>query len=173
MTMKQPTTNQSHRESPTTGTSLRQQAFWYYDLGWRPTAVAGFLDAKPATLFRYFQDWKKEPPYLRERCRLARKWYHRLPSREKKLLGRLLATELGTSERAVVGRMRKPWALRDLVTGQWRAWAPPAKRRDLKNKIAQLFQALQVHTASRELQCLAELARESGSRSPANRDKSP
>jgi hypothetical protein len=44
------------------GRSLRQQAFGLFDKGLRPAQVykQKMLPAKLKTLFRYFEDWKKE-----------------------------------------------------------------------------------------------------------------
>ena len=51
-------------------------------------------------------------------------------STERRLIAEWLAIGIDTTVTEILAQMRKPWALKQLVTGEWRQW--PVKRRHIK-----------------------------------------
>ena len=124
-----PTSNranrQSHKDLPkraVSGRSMRQQAFMAFDMGIRPSSVSRMMGLSPATAFRYFQQWKKLPPLFKLKYHLVKRYFRQLSQNDRRIIARALALELSTSEEAVLAQMRKPWAIKAIVTGQWRQW---------------------------------------------------
>jgi hypothetical protein len=104
------------------GRSARAWAFDFFDDGSRPVHVARTLDIDQATAFRYYQQWKKLPPFFKYKYKAARLWFRRLGYRNRKKISRVLARELGTSVKEVSFHMQKPWAVKQIVSGEWRKW---------------------------------------------------
>ena len=111
------------------GYSLREQAFIYFDLGERPHEVVSRLGIKPTTAYRYFQQWKKLPPDYVFKYKLMKKYYRKLYSTERRLITEWLAIRIDTTVTEILAQMRKPWALKQLVTGEWRQW--PVRKRHI------------------------------------------
>jgi len=104
------------------GRSMRQQAFMAFDLGMRPSEVTTMLGIKDSTAYRYFQQWKKLPRLSSTKYKLARIFFRKLDQDDRRAIARILASQLRTSEEEVLAQMRKPWAIRQIVTGEWKQW---------------------------------------------------
>ena len=102
--------------------SIRQQAFFGFDIGMKPSDAISILGIKDSTAYRYFQQWKKLPPLFTAKYKLARQLFRKLTQDDRSALARVLASQLRTSEEEVLKQMRKPWAIRQIVTGEWRQW---------------------------------------------------
>jgi len=111
---------------------MRQQAFMAFDLGIRPTDVARMIKLSQTTAFRYFQQWKKMPLLFKAKYKLARRYFRKLGYNDHRAIARILADELSTSEEEVLAQMRKPWAIKQIVTGEWRQW--PVKTAGFRRK---------------------------------------
>ena len=139
--------------------SMRQQAFMFFDLGIRPAEVTTRLAIKDTTAYRYFQQWKKLPRLSSIKYKLARRYFRKLDQDDRRALARILASRLRTSEEQVLAQMRKPWAIRQIVTGEWKQWPVPVRHtrggRVLKIKIQE---ALLSKRHSKEANYLLELA---------------
>lgn len=112
----------NHQNEQNANRSTRSRAFLAFDLGTRPARVAKMLNAKPTTIYRYHQQWKKLPPSFQIKYKAARKLYNKLSYSERSAFVKLLAARLGGSEEEVQALMIKPWALRQIVTGEWKQW---------------------------------------------------
>ena len=84
---------------------------------------------KATTAYRYFQQWKKLPPDYLLKYELMKKYYRKLDSTERRLIAEWLATSTDTTVAEILTQMRKPWALKQLVTGEWRQW--PVRKRHI------------------------------------------
>jgi hypothetical protein len=104
------------------GRSVRKQAFLLFDLGFRPADVATILQLKATNAYRYFQQWKKVPPLYQVKYKYIKRCFRKLSQRSRILLAELLAIELCTSAKQVLDQMRKPWAMKQIVTGEWKEW---------------------------------------------------
>lgn len=118
-----------------------------FDLGIRPVEAAQMLDLRLPTSFRYFQQWKRLPLLFTVRYKLARAMFRNLATDNRRVIARVLAAELGTSEEGVLAQMRKPWSIKQIVTGEWRAWL--VRRPDLGHK-ARLIAWLQIWLSPRK-----------------------
>jgi hypothetical protein len=138
--------------------STRQWTFDYFDAGMRPVYVARTLHIDQATAFRYFEQWKKLPPFFKYKYKVAKQCFRKLGYRNRKKIARILAKELGTSVKEVSVHMQKPWAVRQIVSGQWRQW-PVSKvggrRRDNFNSLLGKVRQL---TYQREVKYIIEMA---------------
>ena len=100
------------------GTSARQRAFKAFGQGKRPAEVVLMMGISLRTACRYFADWKKLP-------RNSELWYRVANAGLRNELGfpeeviTTLAAKLEVSEEEVRGRLQKPWAMKQLVTGKW------------------------------------------------------
>ncbi len=95
------------------GRSLRQQAFELFDGGMRPSEIykQKLVKASPRTLFRYFEDWKKEnnrPSYS-----VLKRSMQRDPGVTEELVGEL-SEQLGMPIGEVVALTNQPWGLLQL-----------------------------------------------------------
>lgn len=109
------------------GRSLRQRAFHEFDKGLRPAQVARELGAKPATMYHYHHDWKKSDqplPVMYRILRIALKH----PNARRRLAERL-ARHFDVPVADVLERLQKPWAAKQLATGEWRSWMPDAEQK--------------------------------------------
>ena len=107
--------------------SLRQQAFLLYDFGYRPANLRFFIEIRDDTAYRYFQQWKKSARWIAIKYKNARRSFRSLNRDEKRIIGQVLADELGCPVEKVLELMRKPWSLKHIITGKWRHW--PVKRK--------------------------------------------
>ncbi|MFC2032449.1 hypothetical protein ACFLUS_03685 [Chloroflexota bacterium] len=77
---------------------------------------------KPETCFRYYQDWKKKPKYYNVRCKAARALFRSFSTIERRIFIEILANELCADTKLITKILRKPWSIKQLVTGEWRDW---------------------------------------------------
>jgi len=129
-----------------------------FDLGMRPTDVARVIKLSQTTAFRYFQQWKKMPPLFKAKYKLAKRYSRKLGYNERRAIAKLLADELTTSEEEVLAQMRKPWAIKQIVTGEWRQWpvkSTPVRRKTILNKGIQILLSLR---HSREVRYILQMA---------------
>ena len=140
------------------GRSMRQQAFMLFDLGMRATDVTEIIDLSQTTAFRYYQQWKKLPSFLETKYKVARRCFRKLNDKERRKIAKVLAHELGTSQEEVSTHMRKPWATKQIVTGEWRQWpvnSAGARRKTVLNKAVQALLSLRF---SQEVKFILEMA---------------
>ena len=106
--------------------SARKRAFQAYDGGLNPSQVAHMVGISIRTARRYRHDWKRQPQNLELRCRLLKAAFKSNPGLRQEIT-KLLAAKLGISEEQALARLQKPWALKQLVSGQWRKWKDEEK----------------------------------------------
>ena len=58
--------------------------------------------------------------------RFTRTLFRRIGTDGRRTIANVLAAELGTSEEEVLAQMRKPWSIKQIITGDWRHW--PVRR---------------------------------------------
>ena len=145
-------------ENRATRQSLRHESFMLFDLGWRPTEVIRRLNSKPKTIYRYFEDWKKHPVFTDVKYQYAKSCYRNLSPRNRRRIAGILAGELGTSRDEVLVRMRKPWGLKHIVTGQWQEWPVSKKHHNLSARTIKLPLGIRLFGASVETRYIVELA---------------
>ncbi len=138
--------------------SLRQQAFFWFDMGERPSSVVRLIEIKFSTASRYFQQWKKLPHLYEGRYRYVRGHYKRLGRRDRETIAVVLAGELGTTKKSVLDRMDKPWALKQIVSGQWRQWIKPEEKSSRFGRISNRISKISLIAASTEAKQIIQLA---------------
>lgn len=68
------------------------------------------------------------PPLFGEKYKLARRCFRKLSYDDRRVIARFLASELGTSvKEEILAQMRKPWAIKQIVTGECRQWRVPGE----------------------------------------------
>jgi uncharacterized protein with von Willebrand factor type A (vWA) domain len=112
------------------GRSLRQQAFAFFDNGYRPAQVykQQLVAASQKTLFRYFEDWKKKVhkvPYSH-----ITKLMKQNPEFSEYVI-KMLADYFNVSAEQVILRMQKPWGLMQLLKAEF----PSERIRRSRSKI--------------------------------------
>jgi hypothetical protein len=99
------------------GLSLRQQAFKFFGEGLSPSQVyrEKLPQAKPRTILRYYEDWKKI------RHGMSYKQFREImkanPDFNLRMIDRL-ADALGIAPREVLERMQRPWGLLQMLRGK-------------------------------------------------------
>ena len=99
------------------GRSLRQQAFELFDAGSRPSDIYNgeLVQASPRTLFRYYEDWKRENN--RPSPSMLKKATTRYPElTETRAME--LSEQLGMPVAEVVAWAQQPWGLIQLLGEQ-------------------------------------------------------
>lgn len=114
------------QELPRCRNSARERALMLFNLVLRPAEVARMLSLRATTSFRYFQQWKRLPPLFTVKYRFTRTLFRRIGTDGRRTIATVLAAELGTSEEEVLAQMRKPWSIKQIITGDWRHW--PVRR---------------------------------------------
>ena len=102
------------------GASARQQAFEAFGYGKRPAEVAPMVGISLRTACRYFADWKKLPRNSELWYRIAKAGLKNRPGFPEEVI-KTFAAKLDMSEEEVRGRLQKPWAMKQLLTGKWAA----------------------------------------------------
>lgn len=102
------------------GASARQRAFKAFGYGKRPAEVASMVGISLRTACRYFADWKKLPRNSELWYRVAKAGLKNQPGLPEEVI-KTFAAKLDMSEEEVRGRLQKPWAIKQLVTGKWAA----------------------------------------------------
>jgi plastocyanin len=129
-----------------------------FDLGYDSIEVTDALGIKEATAVTYFRQWRRYPPLFRTRYALAKECFRRVSRRERKALAAFLASELRTSRQRVLECMSKPWAIKQLASGEWRRWPVEERHGAAGGTIRRGLQLIGRSTASRHLKLLLELA---------------
>ena len=153
------------QESPTgmpeqsmPGRSRRQRAFMLFDLRVRPAAAAPMVGLSKVTAFRYFQQWKRLPPLFEIKYKLAKKCFRKLNQSERRIIAKFLASELCTTEAEILAQLRKPWAIKQIVIGEWKQWPVGksiARYRTILSKGLQILLSLRL---SKEVRHILEMA---------------
>jgi hypothetical protein len=100
------------------GQSLRRRCFDYFDQGKRPADVAGILNMKERTSFRYFSDWQKTEPYIYARYKAIRELKKKQPELFQGVIDEV-ADYLGITRNEAILKLEKPHGLKQLLTGKW------------------------------------------------------
>ena len=137
--------------------SLRQQAFQLFDYGLQPGELTRELAIKTQTAFTYHQQWKRLPPFFGLKYRIARALFRQISDRDRRNIARYLAVELGSTEDQVLACMRSPWAVKQIVTGEWRQW-PVEKTPRRGRLLAEGMKSLRTLGHSRGVKDILELA---------------
>ncbi len=100
------------------GRSLRQQAFRLFDKGFRPAKIykQKMIAAKLRTLFRYFEDWKRDKKRLSYQT--LRKLMKEIPEFTDDVI-KALSEKLKMSIEEVQRRLNRPWGLKQALLGEW------------------------------------------------------
>ena len=99
------------------GHSLRQQAFELFNEGYRPAQIfnQNLITASKVTLFRYFEDWKKQKHRMSRS--ILREMMKKYPEFTEKMIAEL-AKYFGVSAEQIILRLQKPWGISQLVKGE-------------------------------------------------------
>lgn len=116
------------------GHSLRQQAFLLFDKGFRPAQIykRRMVAAKQKTLFRYFEDWKKEGSHLS--YQMIRRAMKESPEFTDDLI-KALSKKLKMSIEEVRSRLIKPWGLKQALLGKWPNYELRQKQRKVEARL--------------------------------------
>ncbi len=137
--------------------SLRQQVFQLFDYGFQPGDLPQQLPIKTEAAFTYHQQWKRLPPFFGLKYRIARKLFRQINNRDRRNIARYLAVELGTTVDQILDNMRRPWAVKQIVTGEWRQW--PVKKTPRRGRLlAEGMKSLRRLGYSRQVKDILELA---------------
>ena len=99
------------------GRSARRQAFDLFTEDYRPSQISkeGLVPISIKTLFRYFEDWKKQGkkiPYS-----TYRKFFREHPEFSEQYIT-MLAEYFEVPQEKIIRRMQQPWGLIDLSKGE-------------------------------------------------------
>lgn len=109
------------------GRSARQRAFVLFDQGCTPAGVAAQVEISARTARRYHADWKKRPhdyPIRYTLMKMALRDQHLRLS-----MAQAVASDLKLPVRTVLPYLSRPWAAKQLLTGEWRNWAAEERER--------------------------------------------
>jgi len=102
------------------GRSARQRAFALFDAGLMPAEVAAKVGVSARTARRYRSDWRKRPTDYHFKCVLIRQSLRHPSVRD--LFATEIASRLDLPVRFVMRRLSQPWAVKQIVTGEWVNW---------------------------------------------------
>ena len=116
------------------GLSIRQRAFSLFDEQFRPSQIykQQLLKAKPKTLLRYYEDWKKKGDHIS---------YLVIKSRMKKnpdlteYVIKALSVTLDMPVEEVIKRLEKPWGLKQALRGQWPNHRLEREQNDVESRL--------------------------------------
>ena len=99
------------------GRSARQQAFDLFTEGYRPSKIfkENLIPVPIKTLFRYYEDWKKQKH--RTSLSLIKKWIKEDREFSEKVI-RMLADYFEVSPQDIILRLQKPWGIMRLTKGE-------------------------------------------------------
>jgi hypothetical protein len=125
------------------GWSLRKRCFALFDKGERPAQVTKELNVNFKTVCRYFQDWKKIPKnYNPEYKAWHRKMKNDSEFSEKVI--KQLAEFLEATEGEIAARLQKPWALAQLLKGEWELQGEKEVQSGAENRLKAALAFLQI-----------------------------
>lgn len=107
-----------HRDYPIKrdeyGRSLRQQAFEFFNEGYRPAQIfkENLIAASMKTLLRYFEDWKKQKHKVNRAT--FRKYMRENPEFTEKYV-QMLADYFEVTPEDIIVRLQKPWGIEQLT----------------------------------------------------------
>ena len=119
--MKFPFEKRRHRQYPIrydrSGRSMRQQAFEFFDAGHRPSQIynAKLVQASQRTLYRYFEDWKRDNN--RPSPSMLKRAMARHPGFTEERFGEL-SEQLGIPVADVLTWAKHPWGILQLLGEQ-------------------------------------------------------
>jgi hypothetical protein len=102
--------------------SLRKKAFMFFDFGDKPDIVEIWVDLSPDTIARYYRSWRKMPRRYNTFYLYLRELMRKMNKREVEALHQALADELGCDLREIKAHICRPWAIKQLITGEWLEW---------------------------------------------------
>ena len=138
--------------------SWRKQSFLMFDLGFTHAKVADALGIKKPTAATYFTQWRRYPPLFRGRMAAVRASFRRIGRHGRRTIAGLLAAELRTSRDQVLLHMSKPWAMKQIASGEWRR-LPVEKRVGVAARTTPRgLRWLRESLASRHVKLIADLA---------------
>jgi len=137
--------------------SLRYQAFLLFDLGRRPGDLKHYFKIRGTTAYRYFQQWKKVVPWLILKYPEARKYFRRFSPDEKRMLAEVLASELNCPLEEMLEKIRQPWALKQIINGEWRGWQVTGKK-SARINVRKLVQSIRLAGYRAEVKMVIEMA---------------
>jgi len=105
------------------GRSLRQQAFDFFDEGFRPYQLykQKLVQASPRTLFRYYKDWKKINNHPSDS--ILKKAMRREPVLTEDLV-KELSEQMDMPIKEVIAMVSQPWGMLRLL-GEYLSGNPP------------------------------------------------
>ena len=116
------------------GRSLRQQAFRLFDKGFRPAQIykQKMITAKLKTLYRYFEDWKKDRKRLSYQT--LRKQMKEIPEFTDDVI-KALSEKLKMPIEEVQRRLLIPWGLKQALLGEWPDYGLRQKQKKIEARL--------------------------------------
>ena len=125
------------------GRSARQRAFALFDQGCTPAGVAAQVEISARTARRYHADWKKRPENYDIRYVLMKMAL--LDQHVRSRVAQAVASELKLPVRAVLPYLSRPWAAKQLLTGEWRNWAAEERERRERLRVKAATDIIEMH----------------------------
>jgi hypothetical protein len=126
-----------HRKYPITrdkdGKSLRTRCFELFEEGQRPAEVAGDLNARETTVFRYFRDWQHRGPKFDVQYAYARELFKKTNSEREENIKRF-AGLCGIEKDQLEDILSQPYGLRRFMTRKFHF--PVEEEADNKRSLA-------------------------------------
>lgn len=128
------------------GRSARQQAFVLFGKGYRPSQIdkQEMIPASIKTLFRYYEDWKKLP-YNFELKYLTLKMMRQNDTEFSHKVVQDLAEFLGMSWEEAITRLHKPWALKQLLCGEWPNYRMEKVQSEQERRLKAALELISMH----------------------------
>lgn len=116
------------------GRSARKQAFSLFGWGYHPSQIyrEGKIPVSKRTLFRYYEDWKKERRVIS--YSVLRRYMRRNPEFNQKTI-EALSELLGLSIPEVILRMQRPWGVMQAMKGEWPDYVLKREQSDIENRL--------------------------------------
>lgn len=107
----------------------------------RPAEIAHqMMNFRLSTCFRYFQQWKRLPPRFLVKYKVAKTLFRKLGAENRPIIAKVLAAKLGAPAWEVLAQMRKPWSIKQIVSGEWREWPVTKTGVSRRNRAMAWFQ---------------------------------
>jgi hypothetical protein len=116
------------------GRSLRQQAFALFNKKLRPSEIykQQLVQASQKTLFRYYEDWKKEHNQIS--YRVIRKIFKNNPDITEKLI-ETLSHKLEMPVEEVRRRIGEPWGLKRALRNEWPDYRLEREQSEIEDRL--------------------------------------